>query len=266
MADPQINPDELALRRRARRRLVGSLALALLAVVVLPMIFEPEPKPLGDDVEIVIPGQDTPFKPIAPGKNAPAMPPGAPAQAEAPARVTPAPELAPPPAKAEAGAGVLAQAAKPAPDKTKAAEAKATEAKPQDAKGGAASPAKPTAKPVETKGNEAKPAEAKAVAAKPGDTKPAASGKSESKTPAEAKTIDAKPGETKYYLQLGSFGAESNAKQLAEKARGAGFGVKIVGGQGGFKVRAGPYASKDKAVEAQASMKTKGFAPVVVAQ
>jgi DedD protein len=47
MAEQTTNPEEQALRRRARRRLVGSLALALLAVVVLPMIFEPEPKPLG---------------------------------------------------------------------------------------------------------------------------------------------------------------------------------------------------------------------------
>lgn len=61
MADIPVSQEEQALRRRARRRLVGAIALALLAVVVLPMLFDPEPKPLGGNVEIQIPGPDTPF-------------------------------------------------------------------------------------------------------------------------------------------------------------------------------------------------------------
>ncbi len=52
------------LRRRARRRLVGSAVLALIAAISLPMIFEKEPPPLPDEVDIRIPPIDkTPFDP-----------------------------------------------------------------------------------------------------------------------------------------------------------------------------------------------------------
>ena len=49
MAEPaDINVDEL--RRRARRRLVGAVVLALAVAVIVPMLLESQPKPLGDDV------------------------------------------------------------------------------------------------------------------------------------------------------------------------------------------------------------------------
>ena len=45
------------LKKRARRRLVGAAALALLAVIVLPMIMDPEPKPVGEDIQVRIPSE-----------------------------------------------------------------------------------------------------------------------------------------------------------------------------------------------------------------
>ncbi len=52
------------LRRRARRRLVGAALLALLAAIALPLMFEKEPPPLADEVDIRIPNVDkTPFEP-----------------------------------------------------------------------------------------------------------------------------------------------------------------------------------------------------------
>src|SRR5437764_4738070 len=57
MAEPaDINVDEL--RRRARRRLVGAIVLALGAAVIVPMLLESDPKPLGDDVAVKIPPVD----------------------------------------------------------------------------------------------------------------------------------------------------------------------------------------------------------------
>ena len=53
---PDINVDEL--RRRARRRLVGAIVLALAAAVIVPMLLESDPKPLGDDVSVKIPPVD----------------------------------------------------------------------------------------------------------------------------------------------------------------------------------------------------------------
>ncbi|MGE5087614.1 MAG: hypothetical protein ACM3QY_00695, partial [Candidatus Levyibacteriota bacterium] len=57
MAEPaDINVDEL--RRRARRRLVGAVVLALAVAVIVPMLLESQPKPLGDDVSVKIPPVD----------------------------------------------------------------------------------------------------------------------------------------------------------------------------------------------------------------
>ncbi|MBK8401146.1 MAG: SPOR domain-containing protein [Propionivibrio sp.] len=59
------SPDaNLQLKKRARRRLVGAIAFAGLAAVVLPMIMDEEPKQQIQDIQIRIPGQDqTPFNP-----------------------------------------------------------------------------------------------------------------------------------------------------------------------------------------------------------
>ena len=62
MAEQQQDVD--TLKRRGRRRLVGAVALVLLAVIVLPMVFDPEPRPPAPPVSVRIPGEDdTPFKP-----------------------------------------------------------------------------------------------------------------------------------------------------------------------------------------------------------
>jgi DedD protein len=73
MAQQQQDVD--TLKRRGRRRLVGAVALVLLAVIVLPMVFDPEPRP-GPAVSVRIPGEDdAPFKPKAlPEKKQPAKP------------------------------------------------------------------------------------------------------------------------------------------------------------------------------------------------
>ncbi len=45
-------------KKRARRRLIGASALVLAAVIGLPMIFDSEPKPLADDINIQIPARE----------------------------------------------------------------------------------------------------------------------------------------------------------------------------------------------------------------
>lgn len=86
--------DELQLKKRARRRLVGAIALVLAVVVFLPMILDNEPKPLSEDIAINIP-------PIPqPDAAAPLPAPEPPSPPPPPPRVTEAP--APPPASAPA--------------------------------------------------------------------------------------------------------------------------------------------------------------------
>ena len=57
------------LKRRGRRRLVGAVALVLAAVIVLPMVFDPEPRGTAP-VSVRIPGEDeTPFAPKPPPRK-----------------------------------------------------------------------------------------------------------------------------------------------------------------------------------------------------
>jgi DedD protein len=54
---PPLDPG-IDLKKRARRRLVGAVALALLAIIVLPLVMDSEPKQAGQDIQIRIPSQE----------------------------------------------------------------------------------------------------------------------------------------------------------------------------------------------------------------
>lgn len=107
MAESQ---DVNTLRRRGRRRLVGAIALVLLAVIVLPWIFDPQPRQ-APPVSVRIPGVDeTPFVP----KGAP-KPPAPAVKADKPAPATEPAPTAPAAPKAEAKPAEKPPAVKPAP-------------------------------------------------------------------------------------------------------------------------------------------------------
>lgn len=55
--EPPADP-VLPEKKRARRRLVGAIALVLAAVIGLPMLFDSEPKPLASDIAIEVPSRD----------------------------------------------------------------------------------------------------------------------------------------------------------------------------------------------------------------
>lgn len=120
--DPQ-----LSLKKRARRRLVGAVAFATFAAIVLPMVMDQAPPTPGDDVQILIPNPDgSEFKPQVLAAKPQAAPPvqGAVPQAGA---VPPSPTTPTPPATATT-------VAPPTP---------------------AVSPDKPTARPSEATGDKA---------------------------------------------------------------------------------------------------------------
>lgn len=52
------NQDVNTLKRRGRRRLVGAIALVLASIIVLPMVFDSEPKGSAPPVSVRIPGED----------------------------------------------------------------------------------------------------------------------------------------------------------------------------------------------------------------
>jgi DedD protein len=94
MAESQ---DVDTLKRRGRRRLVGAVALVLLAVIVLPMLFDPEPRRPAPPVSVRIPGEDESgfapkLAPKAPDKKREAAaPPPAEKKAEAESKPEPKP-------------------------------------------------------------------------------------------------------------------------------------------------------------------------------
>jgi DedD protein len=57
-------------KKRARRRLVGAIALALAAAVGLPMLLDSEPKPLAGDIAVQIPAKDKAAPLPVPGDKA----------------------------------------------------------------------------------------------------------------------------------------------------------------------------------------------------
>ena len=95
MAEEQ--QDVETLKRRGRRRLVGAVALVLAAVIVLPMVFDPEPKSTLPPVSVKIPGEnEAPFKPKPPAaKAAPKAEPKAASEEPKAAKEQPAAEPAP---------------------------------------------------------------------------------------------------------------------------------------------------------------------------
>lgn len=54
-----ISEEEALLRKRARRRLVGAVTLVILSVVFLPMILDSQPKQEQQEIDILIPSEDS---------------------------------------------------------------------------------------------------------------------------------------------------------------------------------------------------------------
>ena len=98
--------DVNSLKRRGRRRLVGAIALVLAAVIVLPMVFDSDPRGSAPPVSVRIPGEDeSGFTPKVTPKVAPkgaekAAEKPAPKAPEAPAVKAPEPAAEKAPEKA----------------------------------------------------------------------------------------------------------------------------------------------------------------------
>lgn len=86
----ELTDDEQNLKIKARRRLVGAVALTLAVVVILPMVLESEPKSSGQDIELRIPAPEQ----VAPLVSS--MPVAVPVIEPAASQVEVAPEAAPP--------------------------------------------------------------------------------------------------------------------------------------------------------------------------
>jgi DedD protein len=263
MAEPaDINVDEL--RRRARRRLVGAIVLALGVAVVVPMLLETEPKPLGDDVSVNIPPvdagkfvnrlNDSPAKDAANAKPVVIddMAKGSPPASGGPADVT---------ARSQKYDTRLPDNATSSSSLPPVAQSPVQEA----AVPGAAprAPAPPEASTAET---------APAVPSRPSQT---SVGSKESARPATA-TVHAPVNVARasamhegYAVQLAAFSDDKGANSLAGRLKKAGYTAytePLKTSKGTlWRVRVGPYPSREAAVAVRDKLKTEGQAGIVAA-
>jgi DedD protein len=229
MSDP--SDANLQLKKRARRRLVGAIAFAGLAAVVLPMVMDEEPKQQVQDVQISIPGQDkTPFTP----------------------------KLVKPPAAPVAGEKAMTpQKAEPADQSPPVAEVVKPAEMPPASKTAEKVPEKPPEKPVRTGGSEPR----RAAAILGGKTAEAASA---------APTAPASNAGGQYVILIGAFSNPANVKQLQGKIGELGIKVytePLVSPEGKkTRVRAGPFTSREAADKALDKLKRIGVNGVVTAR
>ncbi|MDP2134579.1 MAG: SPOR domain-containing protein [Sulfuritalea sp.] len=210
------------MKKRARRRLVGAAALALFAIIVLPMVMDREPRPLIQDIQVKIPSQDaTGFA----------------------AKVIPGKPVATPMPAAE-------------PVVEHKPDGKATATRAQSESGAAAAAAGPAAAvPTPLVAQAAPPAKAAEV-----EKKIETSAKPVSKPAAEGKPAGDASGQ--WVVQLGAFKEAGNVKLLLAKLKGIGvpaYTEKFDSAQGPrTRVRAGPFPSQEAAEKARARIKIIG--------
>lgn len=243
-AADQLNDKENQFRKRARRRLIGAIALVLLMVTILPMVLDDRsgqtsPQP---EIAISIPSQDgsdfsSKIVPVAPPASAPtpapvemASPVEKPQQVVAPAPVQPVVE---PVAAEKTKTADVAKSAVQATPEVKSATP-STESATQPAK--PAVEAKPVAKPL-----------------------PEPKQQTAASTPVKKGSVS---------VQIGVFSDAAKVKQMREKIAEKSIqcytenmktpkGLKI-------RLRCGPYAGRSEAQKALDTLKTMGYGGILV--
>mgnify|MGYP001552382799 CR=1 FL=1 len=248
------NLDEL--KRKARRRLIGAVVLALAAAVFVPMLLESDQRPLGDDVSVRIP-------PVDQGKFVNRLNSPAPAGGKS-SGAGDAPAKAGEP-RSDAGSGKPALAtANNAPEVAPVTQASSTDAGDVPAKSidNAAEAALPTAAQAVAAPAKAEPAPP------PVESKPAVAPAAVSKATASAATAKASRGG--YIVQLAAFSDDKGANALANRLKKTGhpaYTEPVSTSRGTlWRVRVGPYASREDANAARDKLKREGQSGIVAAR
>ncbi|HVF64914.1 MAG TPA: SPOR domain-containing protein [Casimicrobiaceae bacterium] len=223
MADAR-EPELDELRKRARRRLVGAIVLALAAAVLVPMLLESEPKPLGEDVSVKIPPvDDSKFVTKLGERNR--------------VNETALAKPKPPP--------VVAQAEPSTP----------------------ASPPKEPAKEASSSATVVK--ETPPVTASAQESKPPAPKMAPAETPASDPSKATKPATGPFSVQLAAFSDDKGANALASRLKKSGHAAytePYTSSRGTlYRVRVGPFASREAAETARDRLKADGQNGIIAA-
>ena len=222
----QQTEDELNLKRKARRRLIGAVVLTLAVVVILPMVLDNEPKPSGKDIDLSIPAPDKvgefvthrPVSEVAvilPSEASSVM------TSPVPGMTTPAVINTP---------TVASETAKPS----------AAPSPPQHAAPSKAEPSPETS-----------------------SHKSAASQKSPG-SPQSTEVGNAEQVTESYVAQVGAYSRPDTAKQELNKLKKWGFKAYIEKAGDKTRVRVGPYADRAKAEKAAHQLEKHGLHPVIL--
>lgn len=224
--DP-LDPLELQ-KRRARRRLIGAIALVAGAVVLLPMVFDSEPRSGNEDLAVEIPSQDTAFSPRNPATSSAAPAPIAPSTQNTLVPGAPAPASVVPPPTAPLVAPVAPAVTQPASVDTSAPKSKSDN--------------KATPKPAATADDP------RALAALEGKS--------------AAPTSESGPAQG-FAVQIGAFASTDKVKDVRDRLGAAGlktYTETLTTPQGPrTRVRVGPFTTREAADKARERVKGLGL-------
>ncbi|MBZ1349224.1 SPOR domain-containing protein [Alcaligenaceae bacterium LF4-65] len=230
------------MRVRARRRLAGAVALVLTAVIVLPMLLDSEPAPVATNIPIRIPDrQAAPFGPNAP---------------EPPAAVEPTAVAQATPGAAPAPGATAAVSDDPKPELK--VDPKRTDPPTRTEPPKAASPAL-SARSADGE---------RALALLEGrPVRPAGA----SPTPAQTAAPRPPPAAGNFVVQAMSLDSADDAQRQRGKLLASGVsnafvdGPVNVNGNPKYRVRIGPFPSREAAQAAQTRLRTLGYSGAFIA-
>ena len=245
-ADAMLLDPTLPEKQRARRRLVGAIALVVAAIVILPMVLDSHPKPVTDDIAIDIPNRPaTVPSRVSDDSNDDTQ------AGVAPDRVD-ASETAVGPDTAVAGIA-------PAP----AAGATGKQGKAAQASSGPA--AQTASKQTESKPAPAKQAQSDGASARSSAAQAGKTTAVPAPSPAQADSgTPAAPPGARFALQLGVFADEARARGWETKLKAAGVPAyvehrKQADGKTRAWLLAGPFADRAAASAAIAKVRDAGL-------
>ncbi|QRX82559.1 SPOR domain-containing protein [Glaciimonas sp. PAMC28666] len=286
-------------KKRARRRLVGAVALVLAVVIVLPMVLDSEPKPLVSDISIQIPPRDQPASASASGSASTSASASVPNAANAGSGLDKQEEIIEPASPSESSpissgqpqsAGKSAAGASPiAPVAPIATATPVTpslpstdSASPSDS-AGSLSPTPPEAKVVTQPKVENKP-KAEVREERKSRSEPKLEAKAEERPATNASqddsaraaailnggspapSVEKKQG--KFVIQVAALASQDKVDELQGKLNDAGIRsytqkVKTSAGER-IRIRVGPFASKEEAEKARARLAPLGLSGSLV--
>ncbi len=255
-----------SLRARARRRLIGAVALVLLGVIVFPLVFDSKPKPVPSNIALDIPSQSK-----APGLAVPASAPMLPAASSV---AVPSGERA---AVAHAASAVAAAPA-PVPPEPEVASKPVPQPIPAAPKPSPVQQAEPVASPPVPKPPTPTPEQARQLASarqalaalegKSPDQISTAQAEAALANKKHAAQEDAAPSKARFVVQAGAFADAHAAQSVRAKIEKAGFKTytQVVDTAQGkrVRVRIGPFATRDEAERALHKLQALGLSGAVL--